>query len=52
MEKQNREAARLEKNRYMREYRKRNPEKMREISERYWFKKAQQAEETKAEGSR
>ena len=34
------ERARLEKNRYMREYREKNKEKIRSINERYWAKKA------------
>ena len=34
------ERARLEKNRYMREYREKNKEKIRAINERYWAKKS------------
>lgn len=43
------EEARKALNAYMREYRKRNPEKIRErqriYNERYWLKKARQAKE-------
>ena len=35
-----REQARLARNKYFREYRARNPDKMREIQTRYWTKKA------------
>lgn len=34
------EAARKARAAYMREYRKRNPEKTREINERYWERRA------------
>ena len=37
------EKARQERNKYMREYRKRNPEKTKEINQRYWIKKAKKA---------
>lgn len=34
------EKARQLRNAYMREYRKRNPEKIKEINKRYWIKRA------------
>ena len=38
-EKELKEKARIAKNRYAREYRRRNPEKIKAINERYWAKK-------------
>lgn len=38
------EAARIARNRYMREWRAKNPDKAKAIRERYWEKKAMQAE--------
>ena len=38
------EKSRLEKNRYMREYRKKNKEKIQAINERYWARKATMTE--------
>ena len=39
-EKELKEKARLARNRYAREYRRKNPEKIKAINERYWVKKA------------
>lgn len=39
------EAARLERNRYYREYRARNRDRVKEINARYWEKKAKEAAE-------
>ncbi|MBQ9662377.1 MAG: phosphatase [Oscillospiraceae bacterium] len=36
------EQARLARNKYYREYRARNPDKVREANRRYWQKKAEQ----------
>ena len=36
--------ARKKRNEYMREYRKRNPDKIREINARYWENKAKKEE--------
>ena len=44
-----REQARLERNRYYREYRAKNKERIREITERCWAKKAKQNEAAKKE---
>ena len=41
---QKKEAARLARNRYMREWRAKNPDKVRATKERYWEKKAAQTE--------
>lgn len=38
------EKARLERNRYQREYREKNKEKIRSINERYWARKADNTE--------
>ena len=38
------EKARLARNRYAREYRRKNPEKIKAINERYWIKKALELE--------
>ena len=50
-EKELKEKARLARNRYAREYRRNNPEKIKAINERYWIKKALELEarEKKAE---
>ena len=40
--------ARLARNRYAREYRRKNPEKIKAINERYWIKKALKALELEA----
>ena len=50
-EKELKEKARLARNRYAREYKRRNPEKIKAINERYWIKKALELEarEKKAE---
>ena len=43
-------AAREAKNRYLREWRKRNPERVRAAEERYWARKAkEEAKESDAE---
>lgn len=50
MTEQEREAARQQINKYHREWRKKNKDKVRAINERYWAKKAaqeQQREESK-----
>jgi len=44
------EAAKEKRNQYYREYRKRNPEKIREIAARYWEKKSQEQPEEENEG--
>lgn len=41
-----REKARLERNRYYREYRAKNKEKIKKINDRYWSKRAIKAEES------
>ena len=43
-EKELKEKARLARNRYAREYRRKNPEKIKAINERYWVKKALEIE--------
>ena len=43
-EKELKEKARLARNRYAREYRRKNPEKIKAINERYWIKKAKALE--------
>ena len=43
-EKELKEKARLARNRYAREYRRNNPEKIKAINERYWVKKALELE--------
>jgi len=45
-------AAREERNKYMREYRRKNKQKDLEIRARYWERKALQAARTKAEGEK
>ena len=47
------EAARIARNKYMREWRTKNPDKVRATKERYWEKKAAQmnSEKTEAEES-
>lgn len=40
------ELAREAKNRYLREWRKRNPEKVKAAEERYWARKAKEAKES------
>ena len=47
-EKELQEAARLTCNEYAREWRRRNPEKVRERNRRYWEKKARQKIEQKS----
>lgn len=42
-------AARAAKNEYLREWRKKNPEKVKAAANRYWAKKAAQAEAAKEE---
>ena len=39
-DKELRELARREQNRYMREWKKKNPEKMRQYREQYWARRA------------
>lgn len=41
------EAARIERARYMREYRRKNPEKTKELNQRYWEKRAARKEADK-----
>ena len=43
-EKELKDKARLARNRYAREYRRKNPEKIKAINERYWIKKALELE--------
>ena len=43
-EKELKEKARLARNRYAREYKRKNPEKIKAINERYWIKKALELE--------
>lgn len=40
-----REKARLARNKYMRDYRAKNREKMRELKERYWVRRAMSEQE-------
>ena len=40
MDKENREKIKAARNAYMREWRKKNPERAKEINDRYWAKKA------------
>lgn len=42
------EIARLERNRYQREYRKRNPDKIKAANDRYWAKKAEERAKNEA----
>ena len=46
-ENEKREQARLARNKYMRDYRAKNPEKMREIKERYWVRRAMKDQEVR-----
>lgn len=43
------EAAKEARRAYKREWNRRNPEKVRAAQERYWMRKAQQAQETQGE---
>lgn len=43
-EKELKEKARLARNRYAREYRRKNPDKIKAINERYWAKKGLELE--------
>lgn len=46
------EAARKLRNEKLREWRKKNPEKMKLYAERYWEKRARLAEEEKSRGTK
>ena len=41
MDKKTKEAARAARNKYSREWRAKNPDKVREINERYWARRAE-----------
>lgn len=45
------EAARLERNRYMREYRAKNPDKVRAMNKKYWEKRAAKTAREKEDGN-
>jgi len=44
------EAARKARNAYQREWRKKNPEKVKQINERYWLRRIQASEASKENG--
>lgn len=46
------EQARLERNRYQREYRAKNPERIRAINAKYWINRAKKREEEKHDAAK
>lgn len=49
MDKETRAKIKAARNAYMREWRKKNPERAKEISERYWARRAERLAEEEAE---
>ena len=50
MTNEQREQIRLARNKYLREWRKRNPDKVQAQQERYWMRKVEREEQTAKEG--
>lgn len=50
MTNEQREQIRLARNKYLREWRRRNPDKVQAQQERYWMRKVEREEQTTKEG--